>query len=214
MDQSAGGCSAIRTSSAAPMPPMSDVRVTISSRGSASMSPSRSGPRRSRRDRIVLPRLAEDGGFQHVFAPLPGAGGGCGLRSARLGVVHTVVLGHYHVDHGLRHSLGDAPAGQSAFKASRGISSKRTGFPSAPEMIRAISLKDKSSGPSIGRLPTLLQKRSSSSFDAAEVGVLRSPGVGAENIPWFLISSTWRSTLSMNEAQVLWVAQRLGQRVG
>jgi len=36
----------------------------------------------------------------------------------------------------------------------------------------------------------------------AQVGSLRSPPIGEENTPRFLIDSTWRSRLSMNEGIV------------
>ena len=64
---------------------------------------------------IVTSRLAENRGLQHLFVPLPEAGGGGGLRGARLGVVEALVLGHHHVDHGLRHSVGHPAAGQPGF---------------------------------------------------------------------------------------------------
>ena len=36
----------------------------------------------------------------------------------------------------------------------------------------------------------------------AQVGTLRSPEIGEKNMPWFLIGSTWRSMLSMNDGIV------------
>jgi len=36
----------------------------------------------------------------------------------------------------------------------------------------------------------------------AQVGSLRSPEIGAKNMPWVLIGSTWRRTLSINEGSV------------
>jgi hypothetical protein len=36
----------------------------------------------------------------------------------------------------------------------------------------------------------------------AQVGSLRSPEIAEKNTPWFLISSSWRRTLSMNEGIV------------
>jgi hypothetical protein len=36
----------------------------------------------------------------------------------------------------------------------------------------------------------------------AQVGSLRSPEIGEENTPRFLIDSTWRSRFSMNEGSV------------
>src|SRR5437773_10659143 len=52
--------------------------------------------------------LADDRGLQYFLAPVAEAGGGGGLRSARHGVVETVVLGGRHVSHALCHRFGHA----------------------------------------------------------------------------------------------------------
>src|SRR5580658_9536826 len=76
-------------------------------------------------------------------------------------------------------------------------------------MICAISLHDRSSGPRTGTSPLPLHEGSSSNFAAtaaisrvAHVGAFRSPDIGEKNIPWFLIGSTWRRKLSINEGIV------------
>ena len=76
-------------------------------------------------------------------------------------------------------------------------------------MISAMSLKDRSSGPSSGTSSTPLQLSSSSRREAAAAmsrvataGSLRSPAIGEKNMPWFLIDSAWRTMLSMNDGLV------------
>jgi hypothetical protein len=81
--------------------------------------------------------------------------------------------------------------------ASNVVCWKRTCLPSTSEMISAMSLKDRSSGPSSGTSSTPLQVSSSSRRDAAAAmsrvateGSLRSPSIGEKNMPWFLMAGT------------------------
>src|SRR5579885_2028430 len=74
------------------------------------------------------------------------------------------------------------------------ISWKRTGLPSTSDMMEAISLQERSSGPRIGTLATPLQDGSESSRAAtaatsrlAQAGALNAGGLGQKNTPRLLI---------------------------
>jgi hypothetical protein len=131
------------------------------------------------------------------------------MRGALLGVVETLVLGDEHVERSLGHFLGGPVFGQPGLERLAGdLLEPDRSLEHLGHDLR-MSLKERSLGPRTGTLPCPLQERSISSLAAmtamsrvARVGSLRSPEIGEKNTPCFLIGSSWRRTLSMNEGIV------------